>query len=64
MIERYTIKLGPAVSQKELEKLLLAGEAKVNPDDLKRMKARIELIGDFEDLEKVTEFLKTLARRG
>ncbi len=33
MIERYTIKFGPAVSQKELEKIL--NEA-LNPDQLKR----------------------------
>ena len=31
MIERYTIKFGPAVSQKEVEKLLHAGEARLNP---------------------------------
>jgi len=60
MIERYTIKFGPAVSQKELEKLLTEGEGKVNPAELHKMKARIEFIGDFEDVRKVSEFLRQL----
>jgi hypothetical protein len=50
MIEKYTIKFCPAVSQKELEKLLHTGEANLNPADLHKMKARIEVIGSFEDL--------------
>ncbi|MGA2724787.1 MAG: hypothetical protein ABSG79_20550 [Bryobacteraceae bacterium] len=62
MIEHYAIKFGPAVSQKELEKLLHAGEGQFQPDDLRKMKARIELVGDFEDLKKITDFLKGLAR--
>jgi hypothetical protein len=62
MIDRYTIKFGPAVSQKELEKIINSGEVHFKPDDLKKMKARIELIGDIEDLKKVTELLKTLKR--
>ena len=43
MIERYTIKFGPAVSQKELEKALH------EDGDLSKahhLKARIELIGE------------------
>jgi len=60
MIERYTIKFGPAVSQKELEKLLHAGEANLDPKDLHKMKARIEVVGDFEDVKKITAFLREL----
>ena len=62
MIERYTIKFAPAVSQKELEKALNeSGETpKENLPDLKKMKARIEFIGDFEDVKKVKELLKQL----
>jgi hypothetical protein len=61
MIEHYTIKFGPAVSQKELEKALHeSGEALVQPN-LHKMKARIEVIGDFEDLKKLTSFLKGLS---
>lgn len=62
MIDRYTIKFGPAVSQKELEKIINSGEGHFTPDDLKKMKARIELIGDVEDLKKVSELLKQLSR--
>jgi hypothetical protein len=63
MIERYTIKFGPAVSEKELEKKL--NEA-LHPDELKglyRMKARIELVGEIEDIHKLQQMLKDLANR-
>ena len=33
---------------------------KENLPDLKKMKARIEFIGDFEDVKKVKELLKQL----
>jgi hypothetical protein len=60
MIERYTIKFGPAVSQKELEKAL--HEPGLENDDalsrVHKMKARIEVIADFEDLKKIRLFLK------
>jgi len=59
MIERYTIKFAPAVSQKELEKALHeSGETPIQPPDLHKMKARIEIVGDFEDLKKISEFIK------
>ena len=63
MIERYTIKFGPAVSQKELEKAL--HESGETPDHAKltKMKARIEVIADFEDLKKISNFLKELPKR-
>ena len=64
MIERYTIKFGPAVSQKELEKLLATGEANVDPAHFHKLKARIEFIGEFEDVKKVKEFVKQLAKQG
>jgi hypothetical protein len=61
MIERYTIKFGPAVSQKELEKALHeSGDTPVH-SQLNKMKARIEIIGDFEDLKKLSVLLKHLA---
>ena len=50
MIERYSIKFAPAVNQKELVKIMNTGEGKFHPVDLKKMKARIEFIGDFEDV--------------
>ena len=63
MIERYTIKFGPAVSQKELEKIINSGEGHFNPDDLKKMKVRIELIADIEDVKKIGDFLKESSRK-
>lgn len=60
MIERYTIKFGPAVSQKELEKALH------EDGDLSKahhLKARIELIGEAEDIKKLKHLLVSLERR-
>ena len=57
MIEHYTIKFGPAVSQKELEKALH------EDGDLSKahhLKARIELICEADDIKKVAELLKEL----
>ena len=62
MIERYTIKFAPAVSQKDLEKVL--NEA-TNPEALKglyKMKARVEFVGDLEDIHKLQQVLKELAK--
>jgi hypothetical protein len=50
------------MSQKEFEKIINTGEGSFHLDDLKKMKARIELIGDIEDLRKVAEFMKTRKR--
>jgi len=62
MIDRYTIKFGPAVSQKELEKALHeTGETLAMPPALHKMKARIEVICDFEDLKKLKEMLNELS---
>jgi hypothetical protein len=58
MVERYAIKFGPAVSQKELEKYL--NEAS-RPEELKRvhlMKARIEIVADFAALQKLATYMK------
>jgi hypothetical protein len=60
MIERYTIKFGPAFSQKELEKALHESGETPDSSRLTKMKARIEIIGDFADLKKVAELLRTL----
>jgi hypothetical protein len=60
MIERYTIKFGPALSQKELEKALHEAGETPEHTKLKKMKVRIEIVADFEDLKKVAEMLKRL----
>jgi hypothetical protein len=61
MIDHYTIKFDPAVSQKELEKALH------EDGDLSKahhLKARIELIGEAEDIKKLSEVLKQLSKKG
>ena len=60
MIERYTIKFGPAVSQKELEKALHGSGDTPTHSNFNKMKARIEVIGDFEDLKTLHALLKNL----
>ena len=63
MIDRYTIKFAPAVSQKELEKLLLmTSEPERQHADLHKLRARIEFIGDFSDIKKVKETLIQLSK--
>jgi hypothetical protein len=58
----YTIKFGPAVSQKELENALYeSGDTPAQVPDIRKMKARIEVIGDFEDSKKLSELLKQLS---
>jgi len=60
MIESYTIKFGPAVSQKELEKALH------EDGDLSKahhLKARMDLIGEAEDIKKLKHLLVSLERR-
>jgi len=66
MIDRYTIKFAPAVSQKELEKALHEPglHAEQIPTRIHKMKARIEVICDFEDLKTLTEMLKKLEHKG
>ena len=58
MIERYTIKFGPAVSQKELEKALNDGIDSPKISGLHKLKARIELVCDYKDLHTIDEFIK------
>jgi hypothetical protein len=61
MISQYTMKFGPAVSQKELEKALHEwGDTPLNIPDLRKMKARFEVVADFEDLKKIDAFVKQM----
>jgi hypothetical protein len=48
--------------QKELEKLLTTGEAKVGPALLYKLKIRMECVGDLEDVKKVSALVKELQR--
>lgn len=63
MIDRYTIKFGPAVSQKELEKLLHENTAPATIQQVHKIKAQIEISGDPQDLKEVLGLLKHLAER-
>jgi hypothetical protein len=58
MIERYTIKFGTAVSQKELEKALNEGIDSPQIRGLYKLKARIEVICDYKDLHVIDDFIK------
>lgn len=58
MIERYTIRFGPAVSQKELEKALNEGK---DAPHIHKLRTRIEFIGDFSDIKKLKETLIQLS---
>jgi hypothetical protein len=58
MIDRYNIKFGPAVSQKELEKALHEGIDSRKISGLHKLKVRIELVCDYKDLHTIAEFIK------
>ena len=64
MIDRYTIKFGPALSQKELEKALHTNADTAAVPNINKFKARIEVICDFMDLKRLTEMLKSLQKEG
>ena len=62
MIDRYAIKFAPAVSQKELEKALQeSGDPPATTPDLKKIRAWVEFVGDFEDVKKLSALLKELS---
>jgi transcriptional regulator of NAD metabolism len=63
MIDRYTVKVNPAVSQKEVVKLLNDGKSVKDLAHLHKLKARVELIGSPEDVEKLVALLKELAAK-
>jgi hypothetical protein len=63
MVERYTIKVAPAVGQKEILKHLSEGAEidESKPARLRQMKAHIELLCDPADLKKIGDLLKELS---
>lgn len=62
MIERYTLKFGPAYSQKEPEKALNDGIDPPSIPNPHKMKARIEFIGDLDDVKRMKDFQKQYAK--
>lgn len=63
MISNHTIKFAPAVSQKDLQKALYENIDPATIPHLHKMKARIEVVCDFEDLKKICAFLKELSSK-
>jgi hypothetical protein len=65
MIERYTIKMSPAVSHKDIMKRFEEGKGFSVEDsaNLSRVKAKIEVVADYADMEKVRDLLKGLSRK-
>jgi hypothetical protein len=65
MIDRYTIKLAPAANHKEIMKKMSEGKELAADDlaKLSKVKAKIEIVGDYEDMEKVRNVLKGLAAK-
>lgn len=62
MIERYTIKVAPAVSHKEILKKLEESKD-FSPEELKKLqhlKVKIEVICELGDLKQVADLLKQL----
>jgi hypothetical protein len=62
MIDHYTIKVNPAVSQKEIIKALNEWKSLKEIDHLNKLKARIEIIGSGEAIERVMALLEELSK--
>jgi hypothetical protein len=64
MIDHYTIKLAPAANHKDIMKKLSEGK-ELAPDDLAKLskvKGKLEIIGDYEDMEKLRNLLIQLSK--
>jgi hypothetical protein len=60
----FKIQLSPALNQKEIMRKLEAGEQPTAEDlaNLSKVKAKIKIVSDYEDMEKVRKLLKNLAQ--
>ena len=54
----HTIKFAPALSQKELEKALKEATDPAVLKTLHKMRARIDVVCDFDDLKSLAEMFK------
>jgi len=64
MIERYTIKVAPAIPHKEILKKL---ENLTDPTELRKLqhaKLKIEVICEAEDFKRISDLLKDLSKHG
>lgn len=65
MIDHYTIKLAPAANHKDIIKKMSEGKA-VAPEELAKLskvKVKFEAIGDFADMERLRDLVKSLSVR-
>ena len=58
---RAAIKFGPAVSQREMKKALHESGQVLGDAKSTKMKARVELVGEFEDLKMIVTIPRELA---
>ena len=66
MIEpNFKIQLYPPLNQKDIMKKLVAGQQPTADDlaKLSNVKAKLEIVGDYEDMEKVRNLLKDLTKQ-
>lgn len=62
MIDRYTIKVNAAVSQKEIIKALNESKSLKDIEHLNKLKAKIEIIGTGAGIERIIVLLKELSK--
>jgi hypothetical protein len=64
VIDRYTIKVAPAVSHKDIIKTLEATK-EIDPEQLKKLqhlKVKVEVICEAQDYKKISDLLRELSR--
>ena len=63
MIDRYTVKFGPAGGQKKLEKMLSEAEQSKDSQRAHLMMARIEIVAGFAALKRIAAYLTEAKNR-
>lgn len=63
MIDHYTIRVNPAVNKKEIIKALNESKSLKEIEHLNKLKAKIEIIGSGEAIERVISALEELSKK-
>ena len=63
MIERYTIKVSPALSQKEIERALRGTSPPEQVAQVHLVKARIEFLAAFPTLQKIVAYMEEHSKK-
>lgn len=63
IIERYTVKVNPVVSQNEIIKALNEAKSLKELQHINKLKAQFEVSGDPADIERILELIKELANK-